>query len=155
MWYNRGMRNDIVLSWDDGGVVQSGHFKLSEFASKNGLVVVDSGLVVSLELVRRDLCHLFGCDVQIIITSGTRLESENVALAERLGWTDAGGAVARDSRHLPKYGGIAVDLFARRQFGQGYEIVSPDIVAETCRQHFRYVKGDYADGHVHADNRKA
>jgi hypothetical protein len=154
MWYNFLMRNDVVLQWTEGGVLRDGHFKLREFETSDGLVMIDSTVVYSLEFVRRDLNHLYRSDVQIIITSGLRTEEDNAALAARLGWTDDGGQVSRDSRHLPKHGGIAVDLFARRRYGQGWRIIEQSVVGETCRPYFNFVKDDYEDGHVHADNRK-
>jgi hypothetical protein len=153
MWYNPDMRNDIVLCWEYDGSILESHFKLREFESRSGLVVVDSKLVRLLELVRRDLCVIYRQDVQIIITSGTRTEAENEELGERLGWCEDGGSVARDSRHLPKYGGIAVDCYARIRSGVGWEIVPQSTLGSACRVYYAHVKDDYADGHVHADCR--
>ena len=62
-----------------------------------------------------------------------------------------GGAVARHSRHLAQYGGIAVDLVA--VVARSRERVSQSELGEICRRHFDFVKDDYGDGHVHADNR--
>jgi hypothetical protein len=154
MWYNRGMKNDFALYWDFEGEELRSHFKLREFESSSGLVVVDPGLIRSLEMVRRDLERFFQEAIQIVITSGTRTEADNERLAERLGWCEDGGLVARDSRHLPKYGGIAVDCYARYSDGGPWTIVPQTILESACRVHFAYVKADYRDGHVHADNRK-
>jgi hypothetical protein len=155
MWYNPDMRNDVQLTWEYDGATIESHFKLREFESEIGLVVVDSELVRRLELVRRDLCEVYRQDVQIVITSGTRTEAENEKLAKRLGWCEDGGAVARDSRHLPKYGGIAVDGYARLRQGATWQIVPQKTLGSACRVHFAYVKDDYDDGHVHADCRTA
>ena len=149
------MRNDIALCWDCDGVSVKSHFRLREFESSNGLVVVDPSKVRSLELTRRDLSVLYHDDVQIVITSGTRTQADNERLAARLGWVEDGGLVARDSRHLPEYGGIAVDCYARYHDGAVFVVVPQKTLGSTCRLHFAYVRDDYADGHVHADNRKA
>jgi len=147
------MRNDIAFCWDCDGVPVKSHFRLREFEGADGLVVVDSGLVRSLELVRRDLCERFGSDVQILITSGTRSHAENEKLAQRLGWVEDGGQVARDSKHLPEHGGIAIDCYARYLEGDVWVIVPQTTLGSACRVHFTFVKDDYPDGHVHADNR--
>jgi hypothetical protein len=147
------MRNDVTLMWKDGETWRPSHFRMREFESDAGFVMVDSTALESLELVRRDLCMEFGVDVQLVITSGLRTEEDNARMAERLGWTEDGGLVARDSRHLPKYAGIAVDLYARRLYGNGYKLIPQDVVATACRRHFDYVNDNYSDGHVHADNR--
>ena len=110
-------------------------------------------LIEALEALRKNLCQKYSTEVEIVITSGTRTESDNILLAKRLGWIDEGGVVARDSRHLPKYGGIAADLYARyRQLGS-WVVVAQNVVGSACRQYFEYVKDDYDDGHVHADVR--
>ena len=153
MWYNRDMRNDFLLNWEYEGVVLESHFRLREFEDEDGLVVIDPGLVQSLELLRRDLSRFYSKDVQIVITSGTRTEADNEKLAERLGWCENGGQVARDSKHLPKYGGIAVDMYARYREGAIWAVVPQTTLGSACLVHFAYVKADYPDGHVHADNR--
>jgi len=154
MWYNRVMRNDVQLCWEFEGAVLASHFKLREFESKSGLVVLDSSVVRCLELVRRDLSRFYHLDVQIMITSGTRTQEDNDALGARLGWVEDGGAVAHDSMHLPQHGGIAVDVYARYGSTDGYTVVPQDNLASACRLYFTFVKGDYGDGHVHADNRE-
>jgi len=153
MWYNLGMRNDVRLCWDAHGSSEPSHFCLWEFESNDGTVVVDARLVRALELVRRELGRHFAEEVQIVITSGTRSPADNERLAKTLGWVEDGGLVARDSRHLPKYGGIAADLYARYKGACGWIVVDQEDVAAACRRVFRYVKADYQDGHVHADNR--
>jgi len=144
----------VVLCWQDGKALRPSHFRMREFESGDGLVVIDPCLIQSLERVRYQLGARLGVEVEVIITSGTRTETENERLAARLGWVEHGGPVARDSRHLPKYGGIAVDLYVRYRRGDAWAVVPQAEVADACRQHFVFVKADYEDGHVHADNRK-
>jgi len=90
------------------------HFKLSEFAdrSHDNLVIVHPLLVQRLELLRTALCNEFKADIAIIISCGTRTTRSNNRLAKLLGWTDADGAVSRDSQHLPTHFGAAADIFA-------------------------------------------
>jgi hypothetical protein len=80
-----------------------------------------------------------------------RTEAELAALAARLGWTDEGGSVSRDSMHLTKYGGIAVDLVG--VVASSRHRVPQTTLGEVCRRYFDFVKDDYRDGHVHADLR--
>lgn len=149
------MRNDVVLCWLDDGLLRPSHFKLSEFESENGLVVVDPSLVQSLELTRIELERTLDKDIKVDVTSGTRTEEDNKRMAERLGWAENGGLVARNSRHLPKFGGIAADIYARYWHDGAWLAVPQAVLAKACRNHFAYVKADYVDGHVHADNRAA
>jgi hypothetical protein len=58
--------------------------------------------------------------------------------------------VSRVSRHLPKYGGIAVDFYAVYANGKR---VAQKTVAKIARKYFDYVNDKYSDGHVHGDNR--
>lgn len=97
------MRNDVHVS---------PHFTLEEFAdhNNNGLVVLDSELPMHLELLRWTAQRLLNKRVLVRITSGTRSERSNNKLAKQLGWTDNGGLVSPNSRHLPRFGGIAADL---------------------------------------------
>jgi hypothetical protein len=127
------------------------HFRLREFENSEGLAMVHASTLESLERVRRDLCAMCGEEVWIIITDAVRTHAELERLASRLGWTDQGGAVARDSRHLVEFGGIAVDLIAVVVRTRGR--VPQRTVGGVCRRHLDWVKDDYADGHVHADNR--
>lgn len=127
------------------------HFLLSEFENSAGLAMVHESVLTSLELVRRDLCMAAAGEVLVVVTDAVRTEAENVALAMRLGWTDEGGAVSRESRHLARYGGIAVDIVAVEA---GTRARLPQrMVGEVCRRYFDWVTDEYGDGHVHADNR--
>jgi hypothetical protein len=144
------VRNDIKL-WTkiDGEMVS--HFTLREFESASGFVMLHPSVLVSLELVRRDLSAHYDGDVSIIVTNCTRTDADNVALARVLGWSDEGGLVARDSKHLAKWGGIAVDIKAViKETGKS---VPQKTLGKVCRRYFDWVKDDYGDGHVHADNR--
>lgn len=145
-----GGRNDIPLLVMIDDEPQS-HFRLREFENKEGVAVLHASTLKSLELVRRDLRSEVGETVWVIITDATRTQTDLEALAARLGWIDEGGAVSRRSKHLVKYGGIAVDLIAkvartRVQLGQR-------LLGGICRRYFDWVKDNYSDGHVHADNR--
>ena len=148
------MRNDVKLCYYNAGHPIVSHFNLREFETGDGFVMVDASVLVSLERVRADLGVQYGCEVRIYITCCVRTNAENEALGERLGWTHEDGIVARDSRHLPKYGGIAVDIYAVIRSSTGTNKVPQAAVAKACREHFEYVKADYYDGHVHADNRE-
>ena len=143
-------RNDVrLVGVVDGEEVT--HFRLCEFENRAGLAMVHSSLVHSLEGVRRELGAMAGEEVWVVVTDAVRTREDLARLAARLGWVDGGGLVARHSRHLAEYGGIAVDLVAvvagsRRRIPQG-------TLGTVCRRFFDYVKDDYRDGHVHADNR--
>ncbi len=143
-------RNDIRLLTTLDGEEMS-HFRLREFENRDGLTLVHSATLVSLEEVRRDLSAMAGEEVWVIVTDGLRTEADLDRLAARLGWSDEGGAVSRDSKHLAKYGGIAVDLVAVS--ADSRMRVPQATLGKVCRRHFSWVKDDYADGHVHADNR--
>jgi len=112
---------------------------------------VHPSVIRSLEEVRADLGALIGEEVEIVITGSTRTESENVELAGKLGWIDRGGAVSRHSKHLPKFGGIAVDFYAKVK-RTGIRIYQ-GVLGDAARRHFRFVMDTYEDQHVHADNR--
>ncbi len=127
------------------------HFSLREFENAYGFVMIHASVPRALELVRRDLCHEASDEVEIVITDALRTEEELRHLARRYGWTDEGGTVSRNSRHLARYGGIAVDIVARvRSTGAR---LPQERVGAVCRRYFDFVKDDYPDGHVHADNR--
>ena len=113
--------------------------------------MVHSSVVVALEKVRRDLCAACGEEVAVLVRDATRTERDLHALAARFGWTDEGGLVSRDSKHLARYGGVAVDIVAR--VVRTKERVAQQVLGEVCRRYFDFVKDDYADGHVHVDNR--
>lgn len=142
--------NDIpILVTIDGETCS--HFRLREFQNPDGLTMIHRTVLDSLERVRRDLCAAAAQDVYIIITDALRTAADNKRLASKLGWTDDGGAVSRHSKHLAAFGGIAVDLVAR--ITSSHESIPQPSLATVCRRHFDWVKGDYPDGHVHADNR--
>ena len=143
-------RNDVKLSvtLDDE---EARNFRLREFENAEGLAMVHASAMTSLEEVRRDLCAMAGETVWVMITNGVRTQADLTRLAARLGWTDEGGAVSRQSKHLARYGGIAVDLIAVVARTRA-RIPQKDLGA-VCRRHFDWVKDDYRDGHVHADNR--
>jgi len=143
-------RNRIPLYTNLDGEMVS-HFSLHEFENSDGLVMVHTTVLLGLERVRRRLNELHGGGITVHITCSVRTEAENEALADELGWVDSGGRVSRDSRHLPQYGGIAVDIVAMN--GAEGERVLQDELGAVCREQFDWVKDDYEDGHVHADNR--
>jgi hypothetical protein len=134
------------------GYVQT-NFRLREFANKQGLAIVHPSLVISLERLREYLRNEYDSDVRIQITCGTRTEQDNVELAGRLGWTDEGGAVSRNSKHLPQYGGCAADIkaYIPNWDGHGKFTLPQREVGRVARKFFSYVKDDYEDGHVHVD----
>ncbi len=143
-------RNDVrLLTTLDGE--DAAHFRLREFENRDGLAMVHGSLLDSLERVRRDLCRMAGETVWVIVTDGIRTQSDLERLASRLGWTDEGGSVSRHSRHLTRYGGIAVDLVA--VVAGSRHRVPQETLGAVCRKYFDWVKDDYGDGHVHADNR--
>lgn len=144
-------KNDLRLMVEIDGTERPSHFKLREFANREGVAMVHKLTLVSLERARADLCAWAGEEVMVIITDATRTQADNEALAARLGYTDQGGAVARNSKHLTKWGGIAVDIKAKvKRTGK---LVPQKVLGTICRRHFDWVKDDYKDGHVHADNR--
>ena len=127
------------------------NFSLHEFEMHEGTVMVHPSVLVSLEQMRYDLGEQHGEEVCVRITGSTRSETYNEILGESLGWIDQGGVVSRVSRHLTRYGGIAVDFTAYRK--KSGRRVAQKTVAEIAARYFDYVKGDYKDGHIHADNR--
>lgn len=129
----------------------SEHFSLHEFENNEGWCMVHPSVIVSLEAVRADMCKQYGEEVAIYITGSTRTEKRNRELAARYGYTDEGGAVSRTSKHLPEFGGVAVDFYAYKK--SNGRRVSQKKLGEIARQYFDFVKDDYKDGHVHGDNR--
>jgi hypothetical protein len=144
-------RNDVRLVVEVDGEARS-HFKLREFENGPGLAMVHRTTLESLERVRMDLAAMMGEEVWILITDAVRTQQELERLAARLGWADQGGAVARRSKHLAEFGGIAVDIVAVR--ARSRQRVPQKTLGRVCRRHFDWVKDDYGDGHVHADNRE-
>jgi hypothetical protein len=146
-------RNEIKLYTPitvDGRTMVTGNFFLSEFEMREGTVMVHPSVLISLEMLRYDLNAEIKRGIKIIITGSTRSEATNNDLGAKYGWIDHGGTVSRVSRHLPKYGGIAVDFYAVYANGKR---VAQKKVGEIARRHFDYVKDDYSDGHIHGDNR--
>ena len=143
-------RNDVRLVVDLDGEAVS-HFRLKEFENRDGLTMVHASALLSLERVRRDLCAMAGEPVWVIVTDAVRTRADLERLAARLGWTDEGGAVARFSKHLAAYGGIAVDIIA--VVARTRTRLPQRELGDVCRRHFDFVKDDYRDGHVHADMR--
>ena len=143
-------RNDVRLLAEIDGEPLS-HFRLREFENAEGLAMVHVSTLVSLEKVRRDLTAWAGEEVWVLVTDALRTQADLERLAARLGWTDEGGAVSRQSKHLARFGGIAVDLVA--MIARTGRRVPQKTLGSICRQHFDWVKDDYRDGHVHADNR--
>ena len=143
-------RNDIRLMTTVDGETFT-HFRLREFENRQGLAMVHASVPVALERVRRDLCAMAGEEVWVIITDAVRTEEDLNRLAARLGWTDEGGSVSRQSKHLARFGGIAVDLVG--VVASSRHRVPQATLGRICKQHFDWVKDDYRDGHVHADNR--
>ena len=143
-------RNRIKLYTEIGGELVS-HFMLAEAETPDGFAMVHPSTLRSLELTRMQLNKQFPLDpVYIVITCWIRTETHNADLAVIYGWTDEGGTVARNSKHLPKYQGIAVDFVARHKSGARVE---QSVAGKAARMFFDWVKDDYAEGHVHADNR--
>jgi len=142
--------NDIWLSTDQLPTTPS-HFRLAEFATLQGLVMLHRSVLVSLERLRLDLAAAINYPVSIIITDAVRTQQYNHSLGARLGWTDQGGKVSRNSMHLAKYGGIAVDIIATLY--QSHTRIPQHQLGRECRRHFYFVQDNYPDGHVHCDNR--
>lgn len=118
----------------------SEHFWLHEFEMHEGTVMLHPSVIASNESTRADLCERYGEEVEIIITGSTRTPKRN---------TEVGGV--KNSRHLVKFGGIAEDCYARIK--RTKKRIPQAVLGEIARRHWDYVKDDYADGHVHMDNR--
>lgn len=143
--------NNIPLACFVGGEWRH-NFRLREFQNDDGIVCVHSSVIESLELLRQSLRDECGEEVWIIITGGTRTPEDNARLGARLGWTDEGGLVSRDSKHLLKYGGIAVDIVAVLK-RHPHNRINQSRLGALASRYFDWVKSDYRDGHVHCDNR--
>jgi len=127
------------------------NFSLHEFEMKEGTVLLHPSVLPSLEGLRYALGEHYGEEICIHITGSTRSQAYNEILGKAQGWIDQGGTVSRVSRHLPEYGGIAVDFYAYRK--KGKKRIPQKELGRLAREYFDYVKDDYKDGHVHADNR--
>ena len=153
-------RNRIPIYTMLDGVLVS-HYTMRELENRDGMVMAFPRTMLSLERVRRDLCAEAGEEVLVIVKDAMRTGAENARLAERLGWTDEGGLVSRLSKHVPRpeivngkeviVGGYAVDIIA--EAASDRRRITQSMLGAVCRRHFDFVKDDYADGHVHADNR--
>ena len=152
------MRNNVRLQLDDVCGIKESHFKLYEFEGDEGLVVVSDRLILALELLRFELNGIVvgdgeGTEAIIKVTSGTRTLTENAELAKKYGWTDQGGTVSKESRHLPKFGGIAADIIPYYVGKTGAGVVPKVISVPLCRKFFDYVNANYSDNHIHCDLR--
>lgn len=154
---NNDGRNEIsIWTFLDAGAEPVSHFKFSEFEDKDRFVMVHQSVPFSLEMLRHDLGKHYKREVCIRITGATRTPARNRALAARLGWVSQGGKVSANSRHLARYGGVAVDIVAYFwDTKKPVRIEVPQcVLGGFARGLFDFVKDDYADGHVHCDNRK-
>ena len=147
--YVRG-RNDVALVANVDGEPMA-HFRLREFENNDGLAMAHVSVLEALERVRRDLGAKAGEEVWVIVTDAVRTPADLERLAARFGWEDEGGSVARHSRHLAAFGGIAVDLIA--VVARTRDRIPQQHLGDACRRYFDWVRDDYPDGHVHADNR--
>ena len=137
--------NRIVTDMEPGWV---SHFSLQEFTP------VHKSVLVSLEHVRAHLNHERGGGVTIEITDAARSQADNDVLTDRYG-----SSVSKTSKHLihtvnvhtgAVVGCVAVDF---RAYDSEGERVPQGEVAAVARVYFDFVKADYSDGHIHADNR--
>ena len=132
------------------------HFSAHEFENRAGIACVSKALITGLELARRDLNREYGLGVddEILVCvseyGGIRTDADNIALAAKLGWTDEGGRVSRDSRHLLKYGGIAADIYAVHKWA-GVSVAQA-LLWTVAERHFDFTR--LYDGHVHVDQRR-
>jgi len=141
----------IRLYYEDDGGTQRLDFCLHE------LVRIHPSVLKSLQAVRDWLNspEHYGGGVRIRVTDAARTEADNEVLADRLGWN----VVSRTSKHLvttiePESGRawcLAVDFIAI-DTAEG-ERVPQDLLGAVAEMFFDWVSIDYADGHVHADNR--
>ena len=142
--------NHVQLCTSDG---RRSHFSMHEFpvsGAPSGHCMVHPTVIDSLEATRYGLELFIGEECAVIVTCCVRTDARNRQLAARLGWISQGGLVSASSRHLPRFGGVAVDVYAKRRHS-GQRIPLP-ILEAVAREHFDFVKGGYL-AHVHADNR--
>lgn len=130
----------------------SEHFKLYEFEDRvfDHVVVLHRLTLERLEGLHRALSDELKHDVAIIVTCGTRTTRTNNQLAKLLGWVDEGGLVSHHSKHLPEFGGIAVDFYVIDQ--DTGQMVPTGKVAHQARLFFDVVLDDYPT-HIHVDLR--
>lgn len=130
----------------------SEHFKLYEFEDRadGHLVVLHPLTLQLLELFHLALSQNIGHLIAIIVTCGTRTQRTNNRLAKLLGWTDEGGLVSRTSKHLPNFGGIAVDCYVLdKELGL---LVPTGKVSDIAMRFFDTVLDHYPT-HIHVDLR--
>lgn len=135
-----------ILTDDGSGIVS--HFTLQE------ITPIHESVFESLELVRAHLNHDRGGGVTIVITDAARSQADNDVLRDKYG-----SSVSKTSKHLSHtvnvktgavVGCVAVDFRAHDAEG---ERVPQAEVAAVAKLYFDWVKADYTDGHIHADNR--
>ncbi len=144
--------NDIRIKTKVGDRLVS-NFALWEFENQDGWVMIQPLTIKTLELTRAELnVRSTSGEVQIIITGSTRTQEQNERLAYRLGWTTNGGLVSPTSRHLARYGGDAVDFFAR--YAHNKKLVPLEEVANVARHYFDSVFIYMTSRHIHGDNRQ-
>ena len=157
----------MIMAIATNDIKVSAHFWLREFETRDGFVTLHSSTLHSLEKVRADLAIEMGMECGVYINEGIRTPEENRLMGARFGYTDDSppGKVSRYSMHLPAWArlrpgqdvddvppsGIAVDIVAR-VMATGAP-VPQSVLGRVCERYFDWVKSDYADGHVHADNR--
>ena len=127
------------------------HFKGSEVQSDYDHVVhIRQSTLIALIDTRADLNALpivdEGDEVCIAVTDGLRLPVDTQIIANKYGWLDEGGLVARESQHER---GCAVDI--RAYFKQSGLSVPIPILLRTMKRHFDYVKG--YNSYAHGDTR--
>jgi hypothetical protein len=138
--------NKIYLAAERGTTMFS-HFTLDEFQNSEGWAMVSRELLQALEAIRQTIWDTLKTEHAIQITRATVTEEENRALAARLGWTDEGGKVARDSHHLAKYGGAAADIVAYNLKTKA--ILPANILAKISSLYVPTVIPYPDDNHVH------
>ncbi len=128
----------------------SSHFCLHEFSNSEGVAMVPQETTNAIEALRFDLNEYYEGGVKIRITDATRTESDNEALAKKLGWTDSGGKVSKNSQHLTRNGATALDIIPYHSDRDGKPSVNLKVAEELAKKSFKFVK-IYDDGHLHVD----
>jgi hypothetical protein len=124
----------------------SPHFNLQEFSSHTGEIFIDAHLIDQLELFRDHLAEVFAEEVAIIITNGYRSVKDNEDLGKRLGFTDEGGLVSRNSQHML---GKAADIMCVKK--KSWKFISPVLIGEEAKRFFSYTQ--VYEAHIHVDVR--
>lgn len=130
----------------------SEHFKLYEFedSAANNLVVIHALTLARLEKLRWAIGQNLNREIAIVITCGTRTKRTNRNLAKVFGWTTDGGLVSPISKHLPEFGGIAVDVYALDK-STGQIVPQKHLSVQAAR--FFDVVIDHYPTHTHVDLR--